>query len=225
MRLRLGFIVVLFSSGLVLAQNFSFDKTRNGALPSEWAAYMTHSGGAPQWQVLKDVSTAGKPKALAQLSEDPSRSRFPLAIYKDVVAKDGTLSVNFKTVSGKIDQAAGLVWRFVDADNYYLVRANALEDNVVLYKVEKGTRTALAPRGTVPGTYGVKHQVPPKVWNALSVTFKGKSFVVSLNGEKLFEVEDETFGGDGRIGLWTKADSVTYFRGFQFQSGSTVSQK
>jgi hypothetical protein len=125
------------------------------------------------------------------------------------------LSVKFKAISGSGDQAAGLVWRYKDQDNYYIVRANALEDNVVLYKVEKGERVALAPKGTPSNTYGVKHPVPKQTWSTLSVAFQGNVFTVGFNGQKLFDVEDATFTAAGKAGLWTKADSVIYFDDFQ----------
>jgi hypothetical protein len=183
---------------------------------------MTHSGGAPRWLVIKDPATHGNPKVLAQLSDDATRSRFPLAIDREASFQDGTISVSFRAVSGKIDQGAGLVWRFIDADNYYVARANALEDNVVLYKVEKGIRTPLSAKGTPPGTYGVNHKVAPLLWHRLSVSFHGGNFSVSLNDEKLFEVEDGTFSGEGKTGLWTKADSVIYFRDFRIKNDSAL---
>ena len=106
--------------------------------------------------------------------------------------------MKFKTISGGADQAAGLIWRYKDPDNYYIVRANALEDNVVLYKVENGERIALAPKGTPSKTYGVKHQVPKQTWSTLSVAFQGNVYTVSFDGQKLFEVEDATFTGSGQ---------------------------
>jgi len=129
--------------------------------------------------------------------------------------KDGELSVRTRAISGHVDQGAGLVWRYLDPNNYYLVRANALENNVVLYKVEKGRRSSIAPKGTAKGTYGVKHKVPSQVWNTLRVSFQGQEFAVYFNGEKLFEVEDSTFNEAGKVGLWTKADSVIHFDDFE----------
>ena len=153
---------------------------------------------------------------LAQTSSDKTDGRFPFAIF-DRRFPDGKLSVMFKPMSGAGDQAGGLVWRYRDENNYYIVRANALENNVVLYKVEGGRRSALAPVGTPKGTYGVKRAVPSKAWSTLAVTFKGDLMTVSFNGQKLFDVKDSTFKGPGGIGLWTKADSVTYFDNFTFQ--------
>jgi hypothetical protein len=127
-----------------------------------------------------------------------------------VSAADLDLSVRFRAVSGKADQAAGLVWRYRDANNYYLVRANALEDNVVLYKVENGRRIDLPVKGE-GRTYGATAPVAKKDWNTLAVKVRGDLFSVSLNGKALYDVEDRTFSGPGGIALWTKADSVMMF--------------
>jgi hypothetical protein len=116
-------------------------------------------------------------------------------------------------VSGKVDQAAGLVWRYRDANNYYLVRANALEDNVVAYKVEKGQRIDLPVKGQ-GRTYGAKAPVTKGGWNTLGVSMRGNVMSISRNGVALYEVEDGTFPGAGGIGLWTKADSVMMFDDF-----------
>lgn len=197
------------------AETIDFDKATPGAAPPGWTVAMTHKGGAPKWEIIKDDSAPSKPNVLAQVSNDKTGGRFPLAVHDKASAKDGTLSVKFKAISGSTDQAAGLVWRYKDPENYYIVRANALEDNIVLYKVEKGERIALAPKGTPSKTYGVKHRVPKQTWSTLSVAFQGNVFTVSFDGQKVFEVEDSTFTAAGKVGLWTKADSVTYFDDFQ----------
>ena len=116
-----------------------------------------------------------------------------------------------KPVSGREDQAAGLVWRYRDSDNYYVVRANALEDNVVLYKVERGKRSDLRAKGAGLLSYGRKIDVPSGAWSSLRVVARGSVFVVHFNDQVLFEVEDLTFTQPGKVGVWTKADSVTYF--------------
>src|ERR1700676_4730297 len=113
------------------------------------------------------------------------------SIWDRISIKDGTIAVKFKAISGAVDQGAGLVWRYLDANNYYIVRANALEDNVVLYKV------------------------PKQAWSLLSVDFHGNLFTVTLDSQKLFDVEDSTFTEAGKTGLWTKADTVIYFDDFQ----------
>ena len=208
--------ILLFLIGIpLLAETVNFDTAAAGSLPAGWTSAMTHKGGAPGWEVRKDPTAPSQPNVLAQLSSDPTGARFPLAIADRWSFTDGEIGVKCKSVAGKGDQACGVVWRYRDPDNYYIARANALEDNVVLYKVEKSSRVSIAPKGTPSKTYGVKHKVPSQTWNTLRVTFAGNHFEVFFNGQKLFEAEDSTFTGPGKTGLWTKADSVTYFDDFQ----------
>jgi hypothetical protein len=207
--------IALLLPAIGSAEIFNFDSGQPGSAPHGWTVAMTHNGGAPKWEVLSDPTAPSKPNVLAQTSNDPTDGRFPLAILDKTDFVNGELSVRSKAISGKVDQGAGLVWRYSDPNNYYLVRANALEDNVVLYKVQNGRRSSIAPKGTASGTYGVKHKVPSKTWNSLRVTFNGPRFTVYFNGEKLFDVEDSTFQAAGKAGLWTKADSVIYFDDFE----------
>jgi hypothetical protein len=199
-----------------------FDQAVPGKLPADWTVAMTHAGAPPRWEIVRDESAPSPPNVLAQLSRDRTAGRFPLAIWGRALFQDGEVSVAFKAVDGSIDQAAGIVWRHQDSNNYYIARANALENNVVLYKVENGVRTSIAPKGLPSRSYGVKHKIPIGRWNNLKVTFAGATFTVFLNQERLFEAEDTTFQKPGKIGLWTKADSVTYFDDFTVsgQSGS-----
>lgn len=207
-----------FAAVSAAAQTINFDSATAGGIPAGWTVAMTHTGGAPKWEVLKDDTAPSKPNVFAQISNDKTDGRFPLAIYENSNFKDGALAVKFKPVSGAGDQAAGLVWRYRDPNNYYIVRANALENNVVLYKVENGKRISLAPKGTPPKTYGVKHPVPSGKWSTLRVAVQGNLFTVYMDDQKLFEVEDSTFEDAGKAGLWTKADSVTYFDDFQIEA-------
>jgi hypothetical protein len=178
-----------------------------GQPPNGFEFGYTAKAGAPgKWIVQAE----GTNKFLAQVDADNTRARFPVAVVTDFSAADVDLSVRFRPVSGRVDQAGGLVWRYRDEDNYYIVRANALEDNVVLYKVEKGTRTDLAVKGE-GRTYGKKAEVPAGQWSTLRVVATGPSFEVYFNGTKLYEVEDSTFTQAGKVGVWTKADSVTQF--------------
>lgn len=215
LRIAIGKVLLLAAASIGRGESINFDKATVGAVPAGWMVAMTHTGGAPRWEILKDDSAPSKPNVLAQVSTDRTAGRFPLAIWDRASLKDGTLSVKFKAVSGSVDQGAGLVWRYLDANNYYIVRANALEDNVVLYKVQNGERVSLAPKGAVSNTYGVKHRVPKQTWTTLIVGFHGNLFTVSLDNQKLFDVEDSTFTGAGKTGLWTKSDSVIYFDDFQ----------
>jgi len=212
---------ILFGALLLRSLAFTevvrFDGDILGKLPSGWSVAMTHDGAAPRWEIVRDESAPSPPYVLAQLSRNHTAGRFPLAIWDRLAILDGTVSVAFKTVDGVVDQAAGIVWRYQDPNNYYIVRANALENNVVLYKVENGIRLSIAPKGLPSRAYGVKHEIPKGQWNSLRITFKESLFSVFFNGERLFEIEDRTFGKPGKTGLWTKADSVTYFDDFLVQ--------
>ena len=184
------------SAGNQIAVDFS--KTEEGKTPPDFFTALTGEGGDVSW-VVKD-------KALAQVSTDQTDYRFPLCIYDKVIAKDVEVSVRFKAVAGEVDRAAGLVVRFADKENYYITRANALEDNVRLYKVVKGSRKQFA---------GASAKVSIGEWHSLKLNAKGKHFQVTFDDQLLFEADDPTFQEAGKVGLWTKADSVTYFDDFK----------
>jgi hypothetical protein len=195
-----------------------FDTAEVGKPPADFLTALTGGGGPVTWVVKEDTSAPSGGKVLAQTSTDTTDYRFPLCVYDKVTARDVEVAVRFKAITGKVDQAAGLVVRFQDKDNYYIVRANALENNVVLYKVKNGKRTDLKPIGAGPFAYGKKASVPQGQWNELRLTVTGEHFEVALNGEHLFAVEDEIFTQPGKVGLWTKADSVTYFDNLTIES-------
>jgi hypothetical protein len=182
-----------------------FESNRIGAAPEGWTATLTGSGN-PKWTVESDETAPSKRRVVRQ----SGRATYPLLLNNDAGIKDGFIEVKFKAVGGSEDRAAGVVWRARDANNYYVVRANALEDNVVLYKTVGGVRSALDIVGR-KGGYGVSVAVPANVWHSLRIDFKGSRFTAAFNGKQLFEVEDSTFTEAGKIGLWTKADSVTLF--------------
>ena len=182
-----------------------FESTQIGVVPEGWTATLTGSGD-PKWTVESDQSAPSKSKVVKQ----SGRATYPLLLKNDTSIKDGFVEVKFKAIAGSQDRAAGIVWRAKDANNYYVTRANALEDNVVLYKTVNGVRSPLDIVGR-KGGYGVEIAVPANAWHSLRVDFKASRFRVSFNGKKLFEVEDSTFADAGKVGLWTKADSVTLF--------------
>jgi hypothetical protein len=172
-----------------------------GSLPKGFTTALTGGGGAVAWSVIEDASAPGG-RALAQTSADRTDYRFPLAIDNNVSAKDVEVSARFKAVAGRTDQAAGLMVRVKDAGNYYVVRANALEDNVNLYKVVNGARREIT---------GKSVKVPSGQWLSLALRAEGNRFTVSFNGAPLFTATDETLVDAGKVGLWTKADGVTSF--------------
>ena len=192
----------------------TFENDQIGTAPKGWTATLTGKGSS-KWTVEIDETAPSKPRVLKQSGQ----ATFPLLLKDDTRIEDGFLEVRFKAVGGSADRAAGLVWRARDANNYYVVRANALEDNVVLYKTVNGVRSALDIVGRAGG-YGVAIPVPANRWHRLRIDFVGSRFRASYNGTQLFEVEDLTFKNAGKLGLWTKADSVTLFD--QITYGETI---
>jgi hypothetical protein len=176
----------------------TFPDREVGKVPEGFVTATTHEGPNGQWVVVKD----GDRKVLAQVSDDPTKARYPLCIYSGLKADDVAVSAKFKAVSGKVDQAAGLVARYKDKDNYYLTRANALEANTRLYKVVAGKRIMIAD-ANMPVTSGV--------WHDLRLEVVGTRMKVYYDGKQVIEAQDATFTEPGCAGLWTKADSVTYF--------------
>ena len=206
-RRRAIIATMLFFTGVSAMSNnaISFESTQTGAAPEGWTSTLTGSGD-PKWTVENDETAPSKSKVLKQ----SGRATYPLLLKNDSSIKDGFVEITFKAIAGSQDRAAGIVWRAKDANNYYVTRANALEDNVVLYKTVNGVRSPLDIVGR-KGGYGTDVKVPADTWHSLRIDFSGSRFRVSFNGKQLFEVEDSTFADAGKVGLWTKADSVMLF--------------
>ena len=199
---------VVFFFGLISSSGkiVTFDQDRPGTMPPGWTVAMTNSGATPEWVVRRDQTPRGPTNVLAQVSSDATSSRYPLAIFNEINLLDGDLSVRLKPVAGRQDRAGGLVWRYRDSNNYYLVRANALQKNVVVYKVENGRRMQIT--GSVP------RDIPSDGWCILKVSVRGNRFQVYVDHRRILEARDNTFRSAGKVGLWTAADSITYFDDF-----------
>jgi hypothetical protein len=183
------------------AEMIALDKMTLGAPPSEFEFARTGQGAPGQWAVVADT-TADSGRAIEQTSRDSTDYRFPLAIYRPLSARNADVALRFKPVAGRIDQAGGIAVRLRDADNYYVVRANALEDNVRFYRVVKGRREQLE---------GADTKVTANEWHTLALRAEGERFTIIFDGRTLFRATDATFGDTGNVALWTKADSVTRF--------------
>jgi len=205
-------MAITMATAVAIAETVNFDDMKPGATPAGWTTTQTGSGSA-KWSVEKDDSAPSKPNVLKQSGQ----ATFPVCFKNDTNLKDGFVEVKFKPVAGKEDQAGGVIWRVRDSNNYYIARANALENNVVLYKTVNGKRSPLDIVGR-KGGYGVKETVASGQWHTLRVEFAGNKFSLPFNGKKLFDVEDTTFTEAGKVGVWTKADSVTLFDDFIFRA-------
>lgn len=184
------------------AQTENFDSTAKGALPNGWKAGVTGQG-SNRWAVNPDSSAPSAPNVLTQ----NAKGAFPWAVKEGVSITNGFVEVKFKSISGKEDQAGGVMWRWKNGDNYYVARANALENNVSVYYTANGRRNTIQY---------VKAPVPLNTWHTLRVDFAGNAIKVTLNGKTYIEEKDTHITGSGAVGLWTKADSVTSFDDFSY---------
>ncbi len=199
-------LTLTFSTALLAitaqAQTVNFDDAKPSQTPVGWTATKTGKG-EPKWTVEKDSTAPTKANVLKQSGE----ADYPIAFKDDTQLKDGFVEVKFKPLSGNEDQAGGVIWRLKDADNYYIARANAIEGNVRIYHFAKSRRTQFKS-ATLPVATGQ--------WHTLRVNFIRNRFTVLFNGKELFVAEDDTHKDAGKVGVWTKADSVTLFDDFNY---------
>jgi hypothetical protein len=197
-------VATIFAASAASAETVNFDTDSPGSLPMAWQEGVTGRGAA-KWAVVQDESAPSKPNVLRQNGV----GAFPWCVRRGTSIEDGFVEVRFKALAGSEDQAGGVVWRWKDGDNYYVARANALENNVSLYYTQNGRRITIKY---------IDAPVAAKAWHTLRVEFSGSRISVALNGKTYIDLQDEHIKGGGAVGLWTKADSVTAFDDFSFGS-------
>jgi hypothetical protein len=195
-------VAAAISTSVAMAETNNFDQDAPGGVPTGWTCGVT-GRGTPHWSIEADASAPSKPNVLKQ----SGKGTFPWCAKKDVSVADGFVEVKFKPLQGREDQAGGIVWRWKDGDNYYVARANALENNVSIYHTTRGSRHTIKY---------VDAPVATNQWHTLRVDFSGKRAKVSLDGKQYIDVQDEHIAGPGAVGVWTKADSVTAFDDFSW---------
>src|SRR5258706_1084397 len=202
MKLSAAMIAMTLLTGPAMAETLNFDNDKTGTVAPGWRAGVT-GRGSPKWSVEADATAPSKPNVLKQSGS----GTFPWCVKQDASLADGYAEVKFKSISGREDQAGGLVWRWKDGDNYYVARANALENNVSLYYTQDGRRITLKY---------VDAPVPRNTWHTLRVEFSGKKIRVIFDGKSYIELDYDHIAGAGLVGVWTKADSVTLFDDFAY---------
>lgn len=194
--------VLMGASAALAADTWDFENADIGTLPRDWSSTKTGKGPGSVWKVTEDKSAPAGSKVLTQSSSEGPNPLFNLCVADKTSYKDLDLSVSFKALTGELDQGGGPVWRYKDANNYYVARMNPLEDNFRVYKVVAGKRSQL---GSAEVT------APAAKWHTIRVVEKGDHIQCYLNGKLHLDVKDDTFTGAGKIGLWTKSDAVTEF--------------
>ena len=197
-------VITSLLAARTIAGTVNFEEAKPREAPAGWMATQTGKGTA-HWVVENDDSAPSPPNVLKQ----SGIAAFPICLKEGTRLTNGFVEVKFKPVSGKEDQAGGVIWRAQDANNYYVARANALEDNICIYHTIQGKRTEMKR---------TKMKVASNEWHTLQVEFSGDQFTVRMDGKPALEWGDSTFADAGMVGLWTKADSVTLFDDFSYGS-------
>ena len=196
------FFAILLQAGEIGERKWDFESGAVDQPPPGFSFGRTGGGRPGRWLIKAEKDAPSGAHVLTQLDSDSTSYRFPIAVAEELSLRNFRLAVRCKPMSGKVDQACGVVFRYRDENNYYVVRANALENNVRLYYVRNGDRRQFADwNGSVSS----------RMWHELSVNANGDLFEIFWDGKKVVEARDKTFSEPGKIGLWTKADSVTYF--------------
>lgn len=186
------------------AETVSFDRDPAGGSPAGWNCGST-DGGAPRWEVEADKDAPSAPNVLVQSGS----GSYPWCVKEGTSLANGVVEVKFKPLAGVDDQAGGVVWRWKNGDTYYVALADALDNEMTLSYVESGrmriVRTAKAPMSA-------------DSWHKLRVEFDGTRIRVMLDGTSYIEADHSRIKGAGAVGIWTKADSVTAFDDFTYQS-------
>jgi hypothetical protein len=191
-------------------QAINFEPSDISKMPQNFTAALTGGGGPISWVVREAPDAPGGKPVLVQESSDDTSYRFPMCIYNRVLARDVSAEVKWKPISGKVDEAGGIVLRY-RPENYYIARANSLEGNVDLFKTVKGKRLLVEE---VPVT------VTAGTWHTLRFEAKGQHLTITFDGKVMIEKDDDTFSNSGKVGLWTKADSVSAFTDFRIEPAS-----
>ncbi len=171
-----------------MAETINFDNDKTGSVPAGWSAGVT-GRGTPKWAVEQEPSAPTRPNVLKQSGS----GTYPWCVIKAVSLADGFVEVKFKSISGREDQAGGVVWRWKNGDAYYVARANALENNISLYYTRDGRRNTIKY---------VSAPVAKNQWHTLRVDFSGKRIKVALNGKTYIETDNEQIVGAGAVGIW-----------------------
>lgn len=202
---RLAIFALVLLSAPAFAQTppitVSFNDMTVGQPPLGFTTGLGGSGASAVWRIETDPRSP-RGKVLIQKSTDSSSARYPICLYDGIRTLNADVTVSFATVSGKIDQVAGIVLRATDEGNYYVARASAKDNTVTLSRFVGGTGSELT---------SVAAKVPSGTWQTLRFKIDRDRLTVYLNGQQVIDWSDNRHTREGRAGLWTRSDSVTMF--------------
>lgn len=196
-----------FGSGAV-----NFDKLRPGTVPPNWTLSATGPANPARWEIVFDKTAPSRGNVFSEMSGVSNDSESPLAIYDKVICRDGDLSVKFKIVpNARRAKAVGIVWRYQDPQNYYLLELSVDQRNIALYRIENGQRRPVPVLHGRAGDVGVSHDLRTGKWYETKVMFRGDRFKVLFDNRELFNAVDDSLQTPGKTGLWTRGGTVASF--------------
>jgi hypothetical protein len=211
-----GAALITFSFFGLIGQTVNFDNLKPTSFPPYWTAVTTRPQEPARWEVLRDSTAPSRPNVFARVSGVPNNSEDALAVFDKVICRDGDLSVKFRIASGpRRVKAAGLVWRYQDLRNYYLLEFNAGDKNIALARIENGQRHAIPLHGGKPGALEAPHNVQTNQWYVAKVVFRGDSIRVLFDNRQLFDAIDASLSAPGKTGLWTRGGTEASFDDFR----------
>ena len=175
----------------------NFENDADGKVPKGFTQTSTGKPQTLNWKIVNDNGN----KAAAQLAKNAG-DYYNLLVLDEPGYQNFLMTVRIKAVAGNEDQGGGLVWRYIDKNNYYIARCNPLENNFRLYRVVNGNRKQLK---------SVDCNIKSGGWFTMTIEMNGNKISCSLNGNKIIETTDNTYTKAGRVGFWTKADAQSYF--------------
>ena len=201
------------------ADSVNFDSVPPGTPPPNWT-FVSRAANPVRWEVRHDPSAPSRGNVLEKVTPGNSDSDNPAAIFEKEVCQDGDLSVKFRIDNGVRMKTAGLVWRYQDSNNYYLLHFSADEKNIVLFRVRNGRYQAIPVPGVQPGAIGVPHDIRAGQWYVAKVIFRGSQIRVFFGNRRLFEAVDSEITQPGRTGLWTRGRTTASFDDFRIDKKS-----
>jgi hypothetical protein len=219
MQLAAGVVLLLGILGLG-NDNVNFDAVKPGVTPPNWSFAATRDGQHPRWEVRYDPSAPSRGNVLQQIAGTPRENEFPVAVFDKVVCLDGDLSVKFKIAAGSRNRTAGIVWRYQDPDNYYLLRFSADQKNIAIYRIQNGESRAVPIEGGKAGVAGVAHDLQAGQWYVAKVMFRGPRIRVLFGNRRLFDAVDAVVGPPGKTGVWTRGRTSAAFDDFRVDKRS-----
>jgi hypothetical protein len=196
------------------ADSVNFDSVPSGTPPPNWT-FTSRTSNKVRWEVRHDLTAPSRGNALEKVTPGTSDNDNPAAIFDKEICRDGDLSVKFRIDGGVTAKTAGIVWRYQDPNNYYLLHFSVDGSNIMLFRVRNGRYQVVPLAGGRPGTFGVAHELRVKQWYVAKVIFRGAQIRVFFGNRRLFEAEDNQIAAPGRTGLWTRGRTTASFDDFR----------